>query len=141
MVALAQKDKKFKQFERELSRQVIFGYVRESNYFARLDEQTRRSQWKYHDQKRVWSQLEIHHAVYETSTVYEWQTFRIALKGLNTSEKLIVLERRWEDLVVQADGSHDEIEQCRIDNYINALARGGQLLADGSVAGSLNCLL
>lgn len=54
-----------------------------------------------------------------------WQAFRRSMKGVSTEEKLDMLE----DYVRthEVAGTYDIVEQCRIDNYINALLRGGQL--------------
>lgn len=63
----------------------------------------------------------------------DWQAFRVSLKGKSTEEKLNLLEGYW--LVQHAIGSAHtvkyEIITCayciRVDNYIKALCRGGQL--------------
>lgn len=63
-----------------------------------------------------------------------WQRFRRSLKGLSTEDKLQQLEgyisRR-----EMSRGKMTRIEQVRIDNYINALLRGGQLVHknDGAI--------
>jgi hypothetical protein len=75
-----------------------------------------------------WSVDQIREAVYESSDVEKWQRLRIALKGTTTQQKLYVLmEYRFD-----ADSLYREdywIVSCRVDNYINALKRGGQLNA------------
>ena len=54
-----------------------------------------------------------------------WQRFRRSLKGLSTEEKLdhldSYLERR------SSNGKVSRKDIIRVDNYINALLRGGQL--------------
>jgi hypothetical protein len=62
-----------------------------------------------------------------------WQVFRICLKGLSTYVKLANLER-WRSVHLVhgqkgADGQYilPRRQQVQIDNYINALKRGGQL--------------
>lgn len=55
-----------------------------------------------------------------------WQRFRLSLKGLSTRDKLYHLEgylsrREKEDRLTRDD-------VVRVDNYINALLRGGQLV-------------
>lgn len=54
-----------------------------------------------------------------------WQRFRLSLKGLSTEAKL----RRLDAYVSNREvtGRYNRVEQVRIDNYINALLRGGQL--------------
>jgi hypothetical protein len=51
----------------------------------------------------------------------EWQAFRISLKGISTPQKLIRLAQ-WP--------RRERADVVRIDNYINALKRGGQLNMD-----------
>jgi hypothetical protein len=95
-------------------------------------------------QVRPYSKSEVfEHAVNNQ----EWQTFRISLKGLSTHEKLTRLDelrqsklaQYWanKDVVTPDDIANDELQQLvhylprkwevAIDNYINALRRGGQL--------------
>lgn len=52
----------------------------------------------------------------------EWQKFRLSLKGLPTTEKLDKLDA-WYGLPSQASRR----TRVQVDNYINALRRGGQL--------------
>jgi hypothetical protein len=62
----------------------------------------------------------------------DWQAFRKSMKGKSTDEKLRMLEQYY-DTMVQKNGdcniSNEEFEavKIRIDNYIKALCRGGQL--------------
>lgn len=59
-----------------------------------------------------------------------WQRFRMTLKGLSTESKLEALEgyvKRRED-----KGTYTRVERVRVDNYINALLRGGQLVRVGN---------
>lgn len=61
----------------------------------------------------------------------EWQKFRLTLKGVPTFKKLEMLDMRRnanihankDKLEVYVDRRH----QVQIDNYVNALRRGGQL--------------
>ena len=61
-----------------------------------------------------------------------WQEFRLSLKGLSTFVKLANLER-WRMLHAEQATSRSGTEklsrrvEVQIDNYINALKRGGQL--------------
>lgn len=59
----------------------------------------------------------------------EWQEFRLSLKGLPTESKLIRLDARRHELLA-ANGNLERNHQVQIDNYINALKRGGQLGMD-----------
>lgn len=57
----------------------------------------------------------------------EWQKFRKSLKGLNTLEKLYKLQS-W-----ILHHPHQRRAQVQVDNYINALKRGGQLDMEGNI--------
>jgi hypothetical protein len=70
----------------------------------------------------------------------EWQQFRLSLKGISTQDKLDALRAYYEERAVldQTQHSVDDFHQergwsavcwvcIRIDNYLKALARGGQL--------------
>jgi len=74
------------------------------------------------------------HAV-KSTTVYEirvfcadseWQRVRLSLKKQTTERKLITLDA-WRARKLQSDGTLPRDRQVQIDNYINALKRGGQL--------------
>jgi len=61
-----------------------------------------------------------------------WQEFRVSLKGLSTYTKLANLEH-WRMKHAEQSSTQSGIEklprrvEVQIDNYINALKRGGQL--------------
>jgi hypothetical protein len=57
----------------------------------------------------------------------DWQEFRKSLKGLPTEDKL---EELFEYLCTRTDIPF-ATAQIRVDNYINALLRGGQLVRRG----------
>lgn len=57
----------------------------------------------------------------------EWQKFRLSLKGKTTQEKLEALGMYY------ARSEDRESDYIRIDNYLKALARGGQLFAQPTV--------
>lgn len=58
----------------------------------------------------------------------EWQELRLALKGTRTHEKLDKLRIYYEQCV--ENGEQDKRKgMIIIDNYLKALARGGQLYA------------
>jgi hypothetical protein len=56
----------------------------------------------------------------------EWQKFRLSLKGKSTPQKLAMLDKYY-------DENRNAVEQhpndvfIRVDNYLKALARGGQI--------------
>lgn len=55
----------------------------------------------------------------------EWQEFRRSLKGLDTETKL-------DKLFERKEASSRWTSDVQIDNYINALLRGGQLVRSGN---------
>lgn len=55
-----------------------------------------------------------------------WQEFRVSLKGLTTREKL----SRLKAYLNNGPGARDT-RQVRVDNYLKALARGGQVTLSG----------
>lgn len=57
--------------------------------------------------------------ILESVNNYEWQVFRISLKGLDTKEKIQRL-RIW--LVINRFSRKSKVQ---VTNYINALKRGG----------------
>lgn len=75
-----------------------------------------------------WSPQQIAEAVKND----EWQAFRRSLKGQTTENKLIWLRARYAGIREKYARVPWE-EKCRIDNYINALKRGGQLTVEGAV--------
>lgn len=74
--------------------------------------------WPYH--LEYWSREQIQRATKDM----DWQHLRLEMKGMPTREKLQAcadfLRRR----------GNDATARCCIDNYINALKRGGQLDMD-----------
>jgi hypothetical protein len=60
-----------------------------------------------------------------------WQEFRLSMKGKTTDEKLSMLEEYYneaiDDFCTTPDCTTCEDVEIRIDNYIKALCRGGQL--------------
>ena len=75
-----------------------------------------------------------------------WQLFRVSLKGLSTKTKLWKLEEYWNQNGHYPDGhvtfrqsGESNCDVCvRVDNYIKALCRGGQLYAGESLATALH---
>lgn len=56
----------------------------------------------------------------------DWQRFRVSLKGLPTAEKLRRLR-----LAYLERYNEEEVMRIRVDNYLKALARGGQVELTG----------
>lgn len=61
-----------------------------------------------------------------------WQEFRLSMKGTPTTVKLDMLES-WKEAHRRNDKVPRRV-QVQVDNYINALKRGGQLTLNGLVA-------
>lgn len=80
--------------------------------------------WNWHVSS--WGQNAVQVAVYSSSTALHWQKFRVSLRGLTTQEKLFLLNRR-KQATNLLDDNEAMLEAVRIDNYIGALRRGGQL--------------
>ena len=68
----------------------------------------------------------------------EWQKFRLSMKGKSTASKMMMLKKYWHinihGHVVRESDTRDVFQyNCdiciRVDNYIKALCRGGQLHA------------
>ncbi len=80
-----------------------------------------------------WNITFVRHCVYEAGDAAEWQRFRVGLKGLSTPVKIHRLMQRYAEFVGKIKPTNQEeaqmrrIQMCRIDNYIGALKRGGQL--------------
>ncbi len=89
--------------------------------------------WPYMDRfTEEYSMSGIRFAVYEAPGAEEWQKFRVSLKGLTTREKLYCLLWYWDIHVVPGAGAHVTLEDwsrqvLRVNNYLGALKRGGQL--------------
>jgi len=57
----------------------------------------------------------------------EWQAFRLSLKGVPTAEKLDQLDYYLKSTNPACTPEEAHVREVRVDNYINALLRGGQL--------------
>lgn len=83
----------------------------------------------------VWNLSQIHEAIADS----RWQKFRISMKGVPTETKLDMLQDYLNTMTTVYECEVEDLkevdwkEQCRIDNYINALKRGGQLNVGGEV--------
>lgn len=80
-----------------------------------------------------WVQSFVQQCVYHEADVANWQLFRVSLKGLETWEKLTRLKVWYHEYCFLRSTETEEqlrqwkVNKCRIDNYIGALVRGGQL--------------
>jgi len=58
----------------------------------------------------------------------EWQEIRLSMKGISTEAKLEMLRRYYCTFQHDLEKPNNDCNVCiRIDNYIKALCRGGQL--------------
>lgn len=75
----------------------------------------------------------VRQAVYLAADAPKWQLFRVSMKGLTTEAKIFMLEQ-WlsQNSTSKPDTSRSirEIDRIRVNNYIGALRRGGQLNAN-----------
>jgi hypothetical protein len=76
---------------------------------------------------RTYTHEQIAKAVYDSPGSEEWQQFRVSLKGQSTHLKIFRLIVRRH---IKASEPDYWLEKIRIDNYIGALVRGGQLNSD-----------
>ena len=88
--------------------------------------------WRKESDTYLGNKEKIRDAVYESESAEEWQKFRVSLKGFDTAHKLARLQYREHVMAnYYTDGFIDkeeyEREEVRMDNYIGALRRGGQL--------------
>ncbi len=89
--------------------------------------------WPYsHQFTEAYDHSEVRYACYEAKTALEWQKFRVSLKGLSTREKLYCLMWYWGVNITPGPGAHVskldwQCEVIRVNNYLGALKRGGQL--------------
>jgi len=121
--------KEFKEWDKKFSASQIYECQKE--YLGNMagSNSNMITKWIYADQIRTWSNEEIRHAVYFEDGAEDWQLFRVSMKGLTTKEKLYMLGVRRDEYVNDetAGSLSFVLERCRIDNYIGALRRGGQL--------------
>ncbi len=118
--------KEFKDFDM-LYAKYIDSYYGDPRPLPQLYELSSIGKWMFAYGIQKWTNDQIRHAVYLSESANEWQKFRVSLKGQSTQVKLARLEMRYVYKVLNASYADRELEHCRIDNYIGALVRGGQL--------------
>jgi hypothetical protein len=69
----------------------------------------------------------------------DWQKFRLSMKGKSTQDKLWMLKQYWNDNTENGATYASDDVYIRIDNYLKALARGGQIekVEDGDYISAL----
>ena len=120
--------KEFKDFDKKFSREQI--KEMRDRYCVGLDstEEVQDLQKWIHTISQGWKNDYIRFCVYESMSHLYWQQFRVSMKGMSTFEKLVMLHNYGKaHFVNNEDWALRKVEKCRIDNYIGALRRGGQL--------------
>ncbi len=131
---MTSKNQEFKKFEKMFSAREIAECRKRWLYNGSIAED-RNNNIKWVREVSSWAQDFVQFCVYHASDHLEWQLFRVSLKGLTTSEKLYMLDNRFDSLVQSIASNNPtgevwveyKLQKCRIDNYILALVRGGQL--------------
>jgi len=91
--------------------------------------------WEHVADYCVEDQTRVCNAVYRNKGFEQWQCFRVAMKGLSTYDKLKMLHEYWYiHVTAESHGLSKQTSIVRINNYIGALRRGGQLDKDFVVA-------
>jgi hypothetical protein len=96
-----------------------------------------------HESCAIWSKVTYTRAqLYKAINDEGWQGFRQSLKGLPTADKIQKLRGYWEahsymDQPCTVYGDDCDGVCIRVDNYIKALCRGGQLPAGESLESML----
>lgn len=82
----------------------------------------------------AWDRDTVAYCVYENEDHADWQQFRVSLKGMTTAQKLYMLRVYRGHMYNVKAGTiwcdrmrWTSVIDCRVDNYIGALRRGGQL--------------
>lgn len=116
--------KEFKQFDKMFTKAQI---EKKRAQYLNIGGYSHIKFWEYRDSIETHTNERIRECVYEIYDAEEWQLFRVSLKGLTTQQKLRMLEVRYQTWVALQETEVACVEKCRIDNYIGALVRGGQL--------------
>lgn len=124
--------KEFKEWERKFTTQELRTERARWLTPVRVGE-TLPQAWPHKVQQ--WDQKYVQICVYGLASSVDWQRFRCSMKGTTTPEKLYMLNAYGEVFIKPANQSdvlwHEKkINMCRVDNYIGALVRGGQLSSD-----------
>jgi hypothetical protein len=75
------------------------------------------------------AQEDVQMAVYDAASAYNWQMFRVSMKGQDTHTKVARLIYRFQRVIATLSSYDPEFkyEVTRINNYIGCLKRGGFL--------------
>lgn len=123
---MAQEFKLFdKKFAKEKRTHAFLRRLSDAEGISRMAHLKRRGGWPF--AFRIWDQAFVQECVYKLEDHEDWQLFRYSLKGLTTYQKLTMLWIYGISHTLPDGSGCDVVAQCRIDNYIGALKRGGQL--------------
>lgn len=121
--------KEFKHFDTMFSKEEIA--ETRDRYLNGLSSKVVYDRWDHIDEFFVADTGAIRMAVYIEEGHLEWQRFRVSLKGLGTYNKLKALHEYWLMHVVGNKDNVDRmLQKIRVNNYLGALRRGGQLDED-----------
>jgi len=123
MKGMTEMAKEFKEWDKKFSA----GELRTEREFwlSGFDFNEEIGRWDMCIQK--WDNDFIRECVYLTNDSRDWQRFRVAMKGTTTHQKLYMLKQWYVAMCFNKPKDQWNINKCRIDNYIGALVRGGQL--------------
>lgn len=120
-------DKKYGHLKGTALKKLVEERIISAVYRSLIDQQVR---WHYAGAFfEGYSREDIHNAVYVGNDADYWQQYRVGMKGLSTREKLYVCAILW-GVYIDDDNNSMELRRVwriRINNYIGALKRGGQL--------------
>lgn len=127
MKLFKQWEKKFSQDQIKECRSKMRQFITDHSVACKID-----NHWYF--EVKQWSQDFVQDCVYRVADVALWQLLRTSMKGLTTKEKLQFLLAYYHSSITN-DASREQmmIVKCRIDNYIGALRRGGQLDAEYNI--------
>lgn len=127
--------KEFKEFDKKYSKLAGTALLQIESVGGKIAKEdiAASDHWPHMDRfTEEYSTSTIRYAVYEAPGAEEWQKFRVSLKGLTTREKLYALGWYYDMHVSVGSGAHMTREDwsrhiLRINNYLGALKRGGQV--------------
>lgn len=125
---------RFKEFEGLYKAQIKAKHRMLQDLVTNNRTTVERNCYQWHHKIQHWAREFVLNAVYDVEDALQWQIFRAGLKGLTTQQKLFCLDlyRTYAEQAFNNSGdtAQWQIERCRVDNYIGALRRGGQLDAN-----------
>lgn len=117
--------KEFMDFNKKYKHLIRTDAAEDNTMKAAANEMAKAGKWPH--EVKQWNHDQVRFAVYIAPSADEWQQFRVSLKGQSTAMKLARLDLRYLAAEHAPNQGDWELEKIRIDNYIGALVRGGQL--------------